>query len=65
MPRRWTFGASEVSVSLAARELHTWTNYRGIDPEVAQVTSSQAVAVEDQAVIPPLSRFIATVHVVF
>jgi hypothetical protein len=51
------------SITFAARELHTWTNYRGIDPEaVAQnnpAVATGATAI-DQGVIPPLTRFLVT-----
>ena len=41
------------SFTLAARELKTWTNYTGLDPEAFFGGS-------DQAVTPPLNRIIAT-----
>ena len=47
------------SITFAARELHTWTNYGGIDPEAAAQTASGATAI-DQGVIPPLTRFLVT-----
>ena len=50
------------SITFAARELHTWTNYRGIDPEGAAqsaVSNNGATAI-DQGVIPPLTRFLVT-----
>jgi TonB-linked SusC/RagA family outer membrane protein len=50
------------SITFAARELHTWTNYRGIDPEGAaqsSVSNNGATAI-DQGVIPPLTRFLVT-----
>jgi TonB-linked SusC/RagA family outer membrane protein len=52
IPERWTRGAS-TSFTLAARELHTWTDWRGLDPEGFIGTS-------DQAVTPPLNRILAT-----
>jgi TonB-linked SusC/RagA family outer membrane protein len=47
------------SITFAARELHTWTNYGGIDPEASAQTASGATAI-DQGVIPPLTRFLVT-----
>ena len=35
-PERWVRG-SQASFTLAARELHTWTNYNGIDPEASSL----------------------------
>jgi hypothetical protein len=55
IPERWLRGVNGASFTLAARELHTWTDYRGIDPE-ALVSGS------DQAVTPPLNRIIATLN---
>jgi TonB-linked SusC/RagA family outer membrane protein len=50
------------SITFAARELHTWTNYGGIDPEAAAqsaATNGGPTAI-DQGVIPPLTRFLVT-----
>lgn len=51
---RWVTGAS---ITLAGRELATWTDYRGFDPESATGTAG---AITDQAILPPLTRYIAT-----
>lgn len=61
MPAVWLrrLGVSDARVSLAGRNLHTWTSYRGMDPE------SRAGAVTDQALIPPLRRIVATLHLTF
>jgi TonB-linked SusC/RagA family outer membrane protein len=53
IPEKWLRGINGASFTLAARELHTWTDYKGIDPEAF-------VAGSDQAVTPPLNRIIAT-----
>ena len=53
IPERWLRGLSHASFTLAARELHTWTPFRGIDPEAFIGTSEQAVT-------PPLQRIIGT-----
>ena len=39
IPERWVRG-TQTSFTLAARELHTWTNFRGIDPEAFVGTSA-------------------------
>ena len=52
IPERWLRGA-QTSFTLAARELFTSTDFRGVDPEAFIGTS-------DQAVTPPLNRIIAT-----
>ena len=60
LPTRWlsSLGVSSSRISLAGRNLHTWTDYRGLDPE------SRAGAT-DQALIPPLQRFVLTLHLAF
>ena len=63
IPERFTGGASRASLTLAARELHTWTNYKGIDPEVSSSSAATSVNILDQALIPPLTRFIATFNI--
>jgi TonB-linked SusC/RagA family outer membrane protein len=55
IPERWTLGAQS-TFTLAGRELHTWTKFRGIDPEAL-------VGTNDQAVTPPLNRIIATLTI--
>jgi TonB-linked SusC/RagA family outer membrane protein len=55
IPEKWVLG-TQTSFTLAARELGTWTNFRGIDPEALVGTS-------DQAITPPLNRIIATFNV--
>jgi hypothetical protein len=61
LPARLLRFAGPSSLTVAARELHTWTKYRGIDPEGA-VTSSGATSALDQAVTPPLTRFLVTLN---
>jgi TonB-linked SusC/RagA family outer membrane protein len=64
VPPRWVWGASAATISIAARELHTWTDYRGLDPEVNSAGAATAT-LQDQAVTPPLSRLIATINLRF
>jgi TonB-linked SusC/RagA family outer membrane protein len=56
-------GARGGTLTLAARNLHTWTSYTGIDPENqflgATLASPQFL---DQAHLPPLTSFVMTVH---
>ena len=61
----WIRGLSRASLTLAGRELHTWTNYRGPDPEVSVTNPATSSTTQDQAVMPPLTRFIATLNVRF
>jgi hypothetical protein len=61
VPEHLLRGFSRASVTLAGRELHTWTKYKGIDPESQDNNSTT----HDQAVIPPLTRFLATINFTF
>lgn len=63
IPERFTAGAQRASFTLAARELHTWTSYRGIDPEVNTNNPATSAATTDQALVPPLLRVIATFNI--
>jgi hypothetical protein len=65
VPERFLRGFSRASITLAGRDLHTWTNYSGIDPEVNAANVATASTTVDQAVTPPLSRFIATFNLTF
>jgi hypothetical protein len=42
----------------------TWTNYNGIDPEVSSAGAG-GVTAQDQALLPPLTRIIATLSIRF
>jgi TonB-linked SusC/RagA family outer membrane protein len=57
VPERWLRGVSGATLTLAARELATWTDYRGLDPDVSSTN--------DQALIPSLSRLTAILNVRF
>jgi TonB-linked SusC/RagA family outer membrane protein len=58
-------GAREASIAVAGRNLYTWTDYTGFDPEAL---SNQAFAAErwgDQGAIPQLAQFLVTLHLTF
>jgi TonB-linked SusC/RagA family outer membrane protein len=55
IPERWTRGA-QTTFTLAMREIKTWTDFRGIDPEAFSGTN-------DQAVTPPLNRILASLTI--
>jgi TonB-linked SusC/RagA family outer membrane protein len=65
-PERWArrLRASAASVTLAGRNLHTWTPYRGLDPESRSQLGIQVDAF-DQAVTPALAQFITTFTLTF
>ena len=63
LPDRLIPGVRHASFTLAARELHIWTKYNGPDPEVNDAPNG--LIAQDQAVLPPLSRIIATLNLTF
>jgi outer membrane receptor protein involved in Fe transport len=67
LPESWFkgVGISRAVVTLAGRELHTWTDYRGVDPEVNALASASDFTSFDQGVIPPLSQLVATINLTF
>jgi hypothetical protein len=65
LPERLRAGLSRAAISLAGRDLHTWTKYGGLDPEGNAFNAATSFTAADQAVLPPLTRFIATVSLTF
>jgi outer membrane receptor protein involved in Fe transport len=57
LPPRFLRGVRDASITVAARELATWTKYKGLDPDYSNLT--------DQAVLPQLSRLTAILNVRF
>jgi hypothetical protein len=64
IPERFVYGASGATISLAARELFTWTDFDGIDPEV-NVNGPATAFTGNQAGTPPLTRFVASLSLRF
>jgi TonB-linked SusC/RagA family outer membrane protein len=64
LPDNWIPGASNATFTLAARELKTWTNYTGLDPETS-LAGSGGTNATDQALVPPLTRIFATLSIRF
>jgi hypothetical protein len=53
-----------VSLTIAGRNLHTWTTYPGLDPENRSSVGTQNIAF-DQAVTPTLAQFLTTISLTF
>lgn len=60
-------GARGVTLNVAARNLHTWTNYTGLDPENYFVSGGAGGGSQftDQAELPQLASFIFSAHLSF
>lgn len=63
LPNHLLRGFQGASLTVAARELALWTNYRGPDPEVRSTPTGLVAG--DQAALPPLSRLTATLNLTF
>lgn len=65
LPDHWasSLRASRASVSLAGRELHTWTRYDGLDPEATYLggTRGGSYGNYEQFLFPQLSRVVFAV----
>ena len=65
LPDRWAaaLGASRASVSLAGRELHTWTRYSGLEPEAMFLGGSRGgnYGGWEQHITPQLTRWVVAV----
>lgn len=56
---------SQASITLAGRNLHTWTSYPGLDPEASFQGGSRGAGQWEQAVLPQLRQFITTLNLTF
>lgn len=69
LPARWAAAlrASAASVTVAARNLHTWTDYAGLEPEAFATSSDPAAAGigVDQLTTPMLSAVVASVRLTY
>jgi hypothetical protein len=65
IPGRWTDrflgGARRARVELSGRNLKTWTDYPGVDPEVSNFGSQQISRFIDLAPYPPARTFFFTI----
>jgi TonB-linked SusC/RagA family outer membrane protein len=59
------FRASGATISLAGRNLHTWTKYDGLDPEASFQGGSRGFGQWEQDVTPQLMQFVTSIHLSF
>jgi TonB-linked SusC/RagA family outer membrane protein len=59
--------ASSASITVAGRNLHTWTNYTGLEPEAQFLGSGSrgSGSAWEQTALPILSSFVATINITF
>src|SRR6185312_4977527 len=58
------FHASGLDLTIAGRNLHTWTNYKGFDPEVNS-TANANFSTSDFLTLPPSRTWTARINVFF
>jgi TonB-dependent starch-binding outer membrane protein SusC len=66
-PETWArkIGASTLSFTVTGRNLHTWTKYTGVDPEVINGLDVGQFSTADFLTQPPVRYFIGRVNVTF
>jgi TonB-linked SusC/RagA family outer membrane protein len=58
-------GAARAQVSIAGRNLHTWTNYTGLEPEASFQGGTRGFGQWEQDVTPQLRSFVGTLRLTF
>ncbi len=58
-------GAARASVSIAGRNLHTWTNYKGLEPEASFQGGTRGFGQWEQDVTPQLRTFVGSLRLNF
>jgi TonB-dependent starch-binding outer membrane protein SusC len=66
-PEQWArrIGASTLSFTFTGRNLHTWTKYKGVDPEVINGLDVGQFSTADFLTQPPVRYFIGRVNLTF
>lgn len=57
--------AGGASLTVAGRNLHTWTNYPGLEPEASFQGGTRGAVQWEQAVLPQLRQYTATLNLTF
>ena len=67
LPERWASlaHASRLAITLAGRNLHTWTKYEGLEPEASFLGGTRGFGQWEQNVMPQTRQFVGTVNVTF
>jgi hypothetical protein len=65
-PKRWAAmaRAENLGLTLAGRNLATWTNYKGLDPELTS-TPNQNFSTSDFLTLPPVRYLTARINLAF
>lgn len=69
LPERWTqkVGSKSAAITVAGRNLHTWTKFKGLEPEASFLggTRGGGSAQWEQNVTPQLAQFMTTFNFTF
>jgi TonB-linked SusC/RagA family outer membrane protein len=69
LPTRWAnlFRAQRARVTIAGRNLHTWTEYSGLEPEATFLGGSRGGGNSfwEQTTLPQLTQFVTTIDLTF
>ncbi len=68
VPNQWTqrIGASRATISLAGRNLHTWTKWTGMDPEARFLSGDRGgFGPLEQNNLPQLTSFVTSINISF
>ena len=68
LPQRWSglIGANRASITVAGRNLHTWTDYPGLEPEASFLGGTRGGYGQwEQNVVPQLASFVTTFNISF
>ena len=59
--------AERATISVAARNLHTWTSFKGLDPENVALFANSAVfgTQFEQNEVPQLAQFVTKLMITF
>jgi hypothetical protein len=67
LPERWArlVGASGATVTLTGRNLHTWTDYPGVDPELTDIIRGNEHYNQNQLQMPQLAQLLTQIRLSF
>src|SRR5262249_41045938 len=58
-------GASHMSLTFAAQNVFTWTNYPGVDPEGSFEGGDRGFGQWEQAILPQLRQFVGVINLTY
>ncbi|MGH7459217.1 MAG: TonB-dependent receptor domain-containing protein [Longimicrobiaceae bacterium] len=67
VPSRWIerLGFQSATLTVAGRNLYTWTDYPGLEPEASFMSGSRGDGLWEQNVLPQMQQFVTTINFTF